>query len=207
MRRREFLALVGAVVLARPVTARAQQKPVIGFVSSASPYPYSHFLKAFQGGLADAGYVDRQNVTIEYRWAEGRYDRLPALVSDLVARQVAVIAATGGPPAMAAKAVTTIPVVFAVGYDPVSVGLVASLNRPGGNITGVTFFGVALLAKRLELLLELVPTAKVVALLLNPNNANAGALAQEGREAAGSLRRCLDVSPHLEVSILVSVPP
>jgi putative ABC transport system substrate-binding protein len=193
MGRREFIALVGAVALARPVTARAQQKPVIGFLSSASPHPYSHFVKAFQRGLADAGYVDGQNVTIEYRWAEGRYDRLPALVSDLVGRQVAVIAATGGPPAMAAKVVTTIPVVFAVGYDPVAVGLVASLNRPGGNITGVTFFGVALLAKRLELLLELVPTAKVVALLLNPNNANAGALSQEGREAAGSVGRQVEV--------------
>jgi putative tryptophan/tyrosine transport system substrate-binding protein len=194
MRRREFIALIsGAAVW--PLLARAQQAaiPVIGFLSSTSPQPYTGYADAFRHGLAETGYVEGQNVVIEYRWAEGHYDRLPGMVSDLVGRQVAVIVATGGPPAMAAKMVNTIPVVFAVGYDPISAGLVASLNRPGGNRTGVSFFGVSLVAKRLELLRELVPAATVIAILLNPRNSNADELAGDAREAARSVHQRIEI--------------
>jgi putative ABC transport system substrate-binding protein len=146
--------------------------PVIGFLSLAAAITWSDLLAAFRQGLAEAGFVEGQNVAIEYRWAENDRDRLPALAVDLVGRQVAVIAATGGPPAIRAamQATRTIPIVFTSGADPVAQNLVATLSRPGGNVTGVTLFTGGLLKKRLQLLLELVPTAATVAFLLNPNN-------------------------------------
>ena len=171
--RREFAALLGGAAAAWPFTTRAQSAlPVIGFLSSASPRLYEHRLRPFRQGLKEAGYVEGQNVEIDYRWAEGQNDRLPALAAQLVQRRVAVIVAAGGTPsAVAAKAATaTIPIVFGVAVDPVEVGLVASLSRPGGNLTGVTNLNVEVGPKRLEILRELLPSVTVVAVLINPTS-------------------------------------
>ncbi len=188
MNRRELMALLGGTAAAWPLAARAQQRamPVIGFLSGTSPGPYASYVAAFHQGLSDAGYVEGQNIAIEYRWAEGHYDRLPALAADLVGRKVDVIAASGGTPAArAAKSATsTIPIVFTSGTDPVAAGLVTSLARPGGNLTGVSFLVVELNPKRLELLTELVPQARVIALLVNPTNTNAERTIRNMEEAA-----------------------
>ena len=187
MRRREFIALAGGAACAWPLAASAQQKamPVIGFLDSTSPGPDAPFLAAFHHGLSETGHVEGQNVAIEYRWAGGSYDRLFAMAADLVSRQVDVIAADAIPAARAAKnATTTIPIVFEVGADPVEFGLVASFARPGGNLTGVGFLNVELMAKRLELLSELVPQAGAFVLLVNPTNENAERVVRDGQDAA-----------------------
>ena len=187
MRRRDFIIFLASAMAAWPLAARAQQKamPVIGVLNTTSPGPFAPFMAAFSQGLSEAGYVEGQNLAIEYRWAEGHYDLLPAMAADLVGRKVDVIVATSPPSALAAKSATsTIPIVFRGGADPVGDGLVASLARPGGNLTGVSVLATEVTAKRLELLSELVPRAGVIALLLNPNSSSAERVIQEVQQAA-----------------------
>ena len=188
MRRREFIKVIAAAAAAWPLAARRSRRPipVVGFINAASAQNYARQLAAFLKGLGESGYVDGRNVTVEYRWAEGQNDRLPAMAADLVHRQVAVIAATSTPAALAAKAATTtIPIIFELGSDPVEIGLVASLSRPGGNVTGVTQSNIEVAPKRLELLHELLPTARVMALLVDPTDpANAKTTVSEVSAAA-----------------------
>jgi len=187
MRRRDFMTvLVGAAAL--PTLAGAQNAmPVIGYLGSTSAGPFAPLVAAFHQGLAETGYAEGQNVAIEYRWADGRYEQLPALAADLVARNVNVIVTSGGPPAALAakKATSTIPIVFS-SSDPVERGLVASLARPNGNLTGVSILSAGLVPKRLELLAELVPQAKVFAVIVNPNNANTQQVIRDTQHAASA---------------------
>jgi putative tryptophan/tyrosine transport system substrate-binding protein len=174
MQRREFITLLGGAAASWPFASRAQQPvlPVVGFVRDGSAASSARFVDTFRKGISETGYIEGQNVTVEYHWLEGQHDRLPALLADLVRRQVAVIATSGTLPSIAAKAATsTIPIVFGVGDDPVRLGLVTSLSRPGGNATGVNFFANEVTAKRLRLLHDLVPKAVRIAVLLNPENA------------------------------------
>ena len=199
MRRREFIAALGGAAVVWPLAARAQQapsRPIIGFLNSGLPGGggYAPFAAAFRRGLAEAGFVEGQNLVIEYRWAEGQYDRLPMMAADLARRQVNLIAATSTPAALAAKAATSvIPIVFTVALDPVAAGLVASLNRPGGNATGVSNYLSDLGAKRLELLHEVVPKATVIGMLLNPNYPDAEVQRKDAAEAAHKLGQELHV--------------
>jgi ABC-type uncharacterized transport system substrate-binding protein len=192
MRRREFITLLGSAAAAWPLAARAQQTvmPVIGFLNGTTPARAVHHVTAFRHGLNETGYVEGQNVAIEYRWGENRSDRLPALAAELVRRPVTIIAATGGfGSAPAAKAATTtIPIVFTLGgFDPVESGLVASLARPGGNVTGVTLLSAALTAKRMDLLRALIPKASVVAILVSPGSGTAETQLKEVQPAARAL--------------------
>jgi putative ABC transport system substrate-binding protein len=190
MRRREFIKVIAWSAAVWPLPSRAQSTiPVIGFLNAASAGGYATQLAAFLKGLAETGYIDGRNVAIEYRWAENQNERLPALAADLVRRHVAAIAATTTPAALAAKAATTtIPIVFEVGGDPVRLGLVTNLSRPGGNVTGVSQLNVVVAQKRLELLHELIPTAKLMGLLVDPTDAaNARATIRDVQAAAGSV--------------------
>ena len=190
MKRREFVTLLGGIGATWPLAVRGQQAslPVIGFLESASQGQFSDLIPAFREGLSETGYEDGRNVRIEYRWAESQYDRLPALAADLVRGNATVIFTTALISAQAAKAVTTtVPIIFVCGPDPVKFGLVASLNRPGGNLTGVTLFTSTVVSKRLQLLRELLPTASAFAIFVNPNNARADSDIQEMEAAARSL--------------------
>ena len=191
IKRREFITLLAGAAAAWPLAARAQQPavPVVGILASVSPAPYAGFIAAIKEGLQQTGYIEGRNVTIEYRWAEGHYDRLPQQAIELVDRGVAVIILVGGGPTIAvAKAATaTIPIVFVMGDDPVKSGAVTALNRPGGNATGVNLLTVAMEAKRLQLLHELVPNVAVVAIIVNPNNPQAAEQLQDLRAAARTL--------------------
>jgi len=190
MRRRAFITLVGGAAV-WPLSARAQQPaiPLIGYLGAQSPAAFASRVRAFRQGLGETGYVEGQNVAIEFRWAEGQHNRLPALAADLAGRQVAVIVAPGGAPAaLAAKsATTTIPIVFEMGADPIAMGLVGSLNRPGGNLTGVSSLNVEVTPKRLEILHELVPTAAVLAVLVNPTSPTADSQLRNLQAAANTL--------------------
>jgi putative ABC transport system substrate-binding protein len=197
MKRREFITLLGGVA-AWPLAVRAQQPmamPVVGFMHIQSPENVPHYVPAFQQGLKEAGFVEGQNVAVEYRWAQGQYDRLSTLAADLVQRRVAVIAATGGEPSPhRAKAATqTIPIVFTANGDPVRGGLVANLNRPGGNVTGITIFGTAAVTKRVQLMHEFVPKAATIAYLMNPDNPNGETEMRAAQTAAHSLGRQMPV--------------
>jgi putative ABC transport system substrate-binding protein len=197
MDRRAFIGLVASGLLVAPRAARPQKStiPIVGFLCSASPAPYATFVAAFRQGLKDAGYVEGANVAIEFRWAEGLYTRLPVLASDLLRHQVDVVVAAGGnAPALAVKAATAmVPIVFISGGDPTKAGLVASLNRPGGNVTGVNLIFTELVPKRLELLHELVPNAARIAALVNPNYPDIDLQRRELQEAAGAIRRSIRV--------------
>ena len=188
MRRRNFIALVGGATIGWPLAAHAQRSsiPVIGFLSGQSPGPWAPYVAAFRNGLKETGYVEGRNVAIEFRWAEGQYSRLPALVADLVHRDVAVLVAAGGGSQEAKAATTTIPIVFTTGNDPVESGLVTSLAHPGGNLTGVSFVPAELAAKRLEMLRQLVPKATEIVMILNPVQTNAESRARTVQEAARS---------------------
>src|SRR3984893_10473179 len=193
MRRREFITLIGGAAATWPLAARAQQSavPVIGYMDTASASTTAHLVEAFRRGFTAAGYDEGRNVAIEYRWADGDYDKLPALAAELVRLQVAVIATINTPTILAAKAATqTIPIIFGVGVDPVKFGLVASLDRPGGNLTGVTQLNVELEAKQVQLLHELVPAARSMALLVNPTSV---AYSEAATESAQSAARILGV--------------
>ena len=197
MKRREFIGLIGGVAATWPLVVRAQQPavPVIGYLSSASSQGHASYLAGFHEGLRESGFIDGQNVTIEYRWANGQYQRLPELAADLVRRHVALIATGSTPAALAAKAATTtIPIVFEMAGDPVRIGLVAGLDRPGGNVTGVANLGIQMTPKRLQLLHEAVPSAKLVALLVNPANSTV---------AETQLREAFAAAPTLGVDLHV----
>src|SRR5450631_289834 len=197
MRRRELITLLGGAATVWPFVTIAQPAmPIIGFLSSRSPADTTALVAAFRKGLGETGYVESQNIAVEYRWADGQYDRLPALVADLVQRGVALLVTTGGEPsALAAKAATsTIPIAFTTGGDPVKIGLVESLNRPGGNATGISLLTTTPEAKRLGLLHELVPGAKVVGVLIDPNYQEAEAQARELQDAAGSINQRIHIA-------------
>jgi putative tryptophan/tyrosine transport system substrate-binding protein len=213
MNRREFITLLGGTVAAWPLVARAQQAiPVIGFLNVASPEGYANYVAAFRDGLKQSGYVEGQNVTIEYSWAEGHYDRLPDMAADLVRRQVSVIVANTPANLAAKKATDTIPVVFTTASDPVQIGLVSSFSRPGSNVTGVSQSNVTLGPKRLELAHELMPGATVVALLVNPSDpARAETLSREVHAAADQLGLQLHIlragtEPELEAAFADFAP-
>ena len=196
MRRREFIALLGSVVAGWPIATRAQQapRPVIGFLGEQTAELFVSRLRAFRQGLAESGYSEGRNVSVEYRWAQGQDDRLPALAADLVRQQVAVIATTSTSSALAAKAATTtVPIVFATGSDPVRDGLVGSLNRPGGNVTVVSFLAGALGAKRLDLLRQLVPKGTTIGVLVNPDSRETVAERRDVEAAAQAIRQQLIV--------------
>jgi putative ABC transport system substrate-binding protein len=197
MRRREFITLFGGAAAGWPLAARAQQQamPLVGFLHSGSPRLFASFVASFHQGLSEAGYVEGKNVLIEYRWAENQYDRLPPLAAELVRMQVAVIVASGGgvAPVVAKAATSTIPIVFTAMPDPVAAGLVASLNRPGGNVTGTAALTAELDAKRLEILRELVPNGGLIGVLVNPNRPDAKSQSRDVQEAARALGQQLSV--------------